>query len=274
MSLWNRQQGIAPIAIASIAGLFALTAVRSILSSSKPRQLKAPQPTESEPYPWNIYEGGATLQTPYGNIRLYELGPKEGKKVLLIHGISQPCPLWRLLIPKLIESGHHILCYVSIEDAAEGSMVVSCGSLFGVQDLVGRGYSDGPGHLTYDLSLYVSQLCMLLTSLPEWSGSFNVVGYSLGGAIATTFARYFPHRIDNLLLIAPAGLIDVKSLPTTTRLLCSGQVPHSIAQSVLRISRAKFLVQTKVVEWQLQNHKGFMHAFTVSTAALDTTLIA
>ena len=59
MSLWNKQQ-TAPVAFASIAGLLVIAGARALLfGSSEQRLLKAPEPTEKEPYPWNIYEGGA-----------------------------------------------------------------------------------------------------------------------------------------------------------------------------------------------------------------------
>lgn len=89
MSLWNRREA-APVAFASIAGLLIVAAARSLFDPPKARLLRAPEPTEKEPYPWNLYEGGAyvasqtcvlpvpladiglldsTLQTPYGKLR-------------------------------------------------------------------------------------------------------------------------------------------------------------------------------------------------------------
>ncbi|UZJ54035.1 hypothetical protein CBS101457_003355 [Exobasidium rhododendri] len=241
MSLWKGQQA-APVAFASIAGLLILAVTRARLHTSAHRLLEAPEPTEREPYPWNLYEGGATLETPYGKLRLYEMGPKEGKKVLLIHGISQPCPTWRLIVPKLIESGHRILCY----------------------DLIGRGYSDGISHLDNDISLFISQLCFLLTSLPDWSGSFNLVGYSLGGSIATAFANYFPHRIDNILLIAPGGLMRSSTLPWLPRLYLSGLIPLSVVRTLIftGLTPIKFLKVTNLVDWQIKHHQGYSHSYT------------
>lgn len=58
MSMLNRQQ-TAPVAFASIAGLLVLAGAKALLGSSGPRLLEAPEPTEKEPYPWNLYEGGA-----------------------------------------------------------------------------------------------------------------------------------------------------------------------------------------------------------------------
>lgn len=58
-------------------------------------------------------------------------------------------------------------------------------------DLFGRGYSDGVGDLPHDERLYVSQaLCVLASSELAWTGhgedeGFHLVGYSLGGGIAS-----------------------------------------------------------------------------------------
>jgi hypothetical protein len=62
MSLWRGQQG-PPIAFASLVGLLAAAAAaRALTRSSKATLLEAPEPTEKEPYPWNLYEGGAYVQ--------------------------------------------------------------------------------------------------------------------------------------------------------------------------------------------------------------------
>ena len=143
--------------------------------------------------------------------------------------------------------------------------------MLSAKDLVGRGYSDGPAHMDYDVSLYVSQICMLLTSLPDWSGSFSIVGYSLGGVVATSFASYFPHRVDNLLLLCPAGLMKPDSLSGLTRLFCSGQVSTSFVQSLVSsgVQKTKFLVATDMVQWQLKHHDAFPYAFAVRTCLVE-----
>ena len=115
------------------------------------------------------------------------------------------------------------------------------------------------------MSLYISQICMLLTSLPEWNnGSFDVVGYSLGGLIATTFASFFPHRVDNLLLIAPAGLAKSQSLSFIEQLFFHGKMPLSLAKAFVGVAPIRLMRSSKLVSWQLDNHQGLVHAFAVS----------
>lgn len=59
MSLWNRKE-MGPFAITSLAGILILAGARYLLKPSKiARLLEAPEPTEKEPYPFNVYAGGA-----------------------------------------------------------------------------------------------------------------------------------------------------------------------------------------------------------------------
>ena len=43
------------------------------------------------PYPPDTFPGARDVESPYGTLRVYEWGPEEGRKVLLVHGISTPC---------------------------------------------------------------------------------------------------------------------------------------------------------------------------------------
>lgn len=42
-------------------------------------------------YPPDAFPGSRDVDSPYGSLRVYEWGPIDGEKVLLIHGISTPC---------------------------------------------------------------------------------------------------------------------------------------------------------------------------------------
>ncbi|KAL8826753.1 MAG: hypothetical protein Q9191_003605 [Dirinaria sp. TL-2023a] len=42
-------------------------------------------------YPPEALPGGRDVDSPYGNLRVYEWGPPAGKKILFLHGISTPC---------------------------------------------------------------------------------------------------------------------------------------------------------------------------------------
>lgn len=55
------------------------------------------------------------------------------------------------------------------------------------------------------------------------------MGYSLGGGIAVHFANAFPHLVDSLVLLAPAGLIRAASYGAVSRFIfSSGLVPEGL----------------------------------------------
>ena len=43
------------------------------------------------PYPPDAYPGARDVISPYGSLRVYEWGPENGRKVVLVHGITNPC---------------------------------------------------------------------------------------------------------------------------------------------------------------------------------------
>lgn len=108
-------------------------------------------------------------------------GPVDGPLVVCIHGLTTPCFVWNKISKGLAQSGCRVLIY----------------------DLYGRGYSDRPKGLQ-DQAFFDRQLLDLLAHL-ELEGPFNLIGYSMGGAVATGFAAQHPHRVRNLALLASAG---------------------------------------------------------------------
>jgi pimeloyl-ACP methyl ester carboxylesterase len=111
----------------------------------------------------------------------YELGgPHGGEVVVLVHGFSIPYMIWNPTYQALISEGWRVLRY----------------------DLFGRGYSDRPQR-PFDLSLFVRQLGDLLDALaiPQ----VDLIGLSMGGAIAAAFTVQHPTRIHKLILIDPIG---------------------------------------------------------------------
>ncbi|KAI0775860.1 alpha/beta-hydrolase [Trametes elegans] len=148
-------------------------------------------------YPDDFYEGGAYVKFPYGTVRYWLLGPEDGKRVVLIHGLSVPAIIWKDVAPKLAAKGHRVLLY----------------------DLYGRGYSDAP-QTTYDSNLYTTQLALLLQYV-GWCKA-DVVGVSMGGGIAAAFSAQFPHLVsDKVVLIASAGLMESSDMSRTTKFFSS-----------------------------------------------------
>ncbi|KAI0032039.1 alpha/beta-hydrolase [Vararia minispora EC-137] len=165
-------------------------------------------------YPEDFYSGGAYVTFPHGRMRYWLLGPEQGKKVILIHGLSVPAIIWKDVAPVLASNGYRVLVY----------------------DLYGRGYSDAP-NTVYDPSLYAVQLALLMQYV-RWEKAY-IVGVSMGGGIAAAFSTWFPHLVDGkVALIASAGLIEPSDMSRTARFMSS-----PLVQSVTSSAPFRFYLQ-------------------------------
>ena len=81
-------------------------------SSKHRRQL----PEEGISYLKDAIPGGRSVETPYGIIRVYEWGPEDGEKVLLIHGISAPALTVSGLADELALKGHRVLIFGMLKE--------------------------------------------------------------------------------------------------------------------------------------------------------------
>lgn len=113
-------------------------------------------------------------------------GPQNGPVVICIHGLTTPSFVWRGMTRALALSGYRVLTY----------------------DLYGRGFSSRPKG-PQDRRFFLTQLNELLAREGVGDG-LTVIGYSMGGAIATAFAATYPERMHQLILLAPAGMRVVK----------------------------------------------------------------
>ncbi|WP_169569879.1 alpha/beta fold hydrolase [Sneathiella limimaris] len=108
-------------------------------------------------------------------------GPDDGEIVVLVHGFSTPSFVWRGIVGTLTGAGYRVLTY----------------------DLFGRGWSDRPD-LDYTAELFDAQLANLLKNQGV-DKQISLIGYSMGGAVATYFTASHPGQVRKLGLIAPAG---------------------------------------------------------------------
>ncbi|ORY62066.1 Alpha/Beta hydrolase protein [Pseudomassariella vexata] len=168
---------------------------------------------ESLPYPPDVLPGGRDVPTSYGSIRVFEWGPENGQQVLLVHGISTPAIALGDLAHELVGRGYRVMLF----------------------DLFGRGYSDAPNDLPYDVRLYVTQILLVVASSRISWTHFHLVGYSLGGCLSVSFARYFPHRLASLNLIAGGGLIRPYHVGWKSKLLYnSGLLPEWLVRYLVK----------------------------------------
>jgi len=108
-------------------------------------------------------------------------GPGKGSLVILIHGITSHYFLWDDLSHSLLKEGFRVLRY----------------------DLYGRGFSDRPD-VNYNEQLFVRQLLELLSAL-KIKEPVDLVGSTMGGAIAVIIAANNPEKVNKIVLINPAG---------------------------------------------------------------------
>jgi len=122
------------------------------------------------------------IELPGGTVHYRLEGRDDAPLVVLVHGFSTPSFVWNDHVAPLVDAGYRVLTY----------------------DNFGRGLSDRPNAM-YDADLFDRQLDELLDALGV-NRRVDLVGYSMGGAIATIFATRHPERVRSLALIAPAGL--------------------------------------------------------------------
>ncbi|KAI9452914.1 Alpha/Beta hydrolase protein [Boletus coccyginus] len=135
-------------------------------------------------YPDDYYQGGFYVLLPHGRTRYWLIGPNHGPRVVLVHGLSIPAIVWKVVAPVLASRGYRVLLY----------------------DLYGRGYSDAPD-VTYDHI--------------RWDDAY-VVGFSMGGGIATAFAVQFPHLVNGkVALAASTGIMESSDISRTAKFMSS-----------------------------------------------------
>ncbi|MCF6305288.1 MAG: alpha/beta hydrolase [Rhodobacteraceae bacterium] len=110
------------------------------------------------------------------------IGPMRGPVAVCVHGLTTPSLVWQGVAQGLAKRGFRVLVY----------------------DIYGRGYSDRVKGLQ-DQAFLNKQLSDLLED-QEVEGDITLLGYSMGGAVATGFAAAHGDKLRQLVLLAPAGM--------------------------------------------------------------------
>ncbi|MEL6376331.1 MAG: alpha/beta hydrolase [Pseudomonadota bacterium] len=131
---------------------------------------------------------GELADLPQGATHFQWQGPEDGPVAVCVHGLTTPSYVWSPIAGHLANRGFRVLTY----------------------DLYGRGFSARVKG-RQDSTFFNAQLNALLAQ-QDVKDDITLLGYSMGGAIATSFAGSFPERIRKLCIIAPAGYgIDLGS---------------------------------------------------------------
>ena len=70
-----------------------------------------PQDAATLAYPPNALPGARNVNTFYGTMRVYEWGPRNGDKVLFVHGDATPCPVFANIAQGLVDAGHRVMLF-------------------------------------------------------------------------------------------------------------------------------------------------------------------
>ncbi len=114
-------------------------------------------------------------------------GPARGPVAVVVHGLNAPSDGMHAVAEGLGNLGYRVLVY----------------------DLYGRGLSDAPKGLQ-DRAFFLRQLTDLC-EVHDLREDITIVGYSMGGAIATAFAIANPYIIKRVILLASAGVCTKES---------------------------------------------------------------
>lgn len=173
------------------------------------------------------------------------LGGVRGPVVVCIHGLTTPSPVWYAIAGGLAKLGHRVLVY----------------------DLYGRGFSDAPRG-AQDAEFFTTQLADLLDH-QGLTKDVTLMGYSMGGSIATHFAAAHPNCIRRLILLASGGMWlredKVTELSRETPVL--GDWLHAVIgarrdRQVLRRQLGQVFDVEKIIELQLAEYEsqGFLRS--------------
>jgi pimeloyl-ACP methyl ester carboxylesterase len=139
-------------------------------------------------------------------------GPGHGSVVVLVHGYMDTMADWDAVVPGLTSAGFRVLRF----------------------DMYGTGLTARP-QTPYTRELLRGQLLDVLDRLHV--ARADVVGHSLGGAIAVDFAARHPERVGHLALLAPAVHVTLPEL----RILRVPLVGHYLARTYFLPDVAKRL---------------------------------
>lgn len=125
---------------------------------------------------------GQMTQLSQGVTHAHWGGAARGPVAVCVHGLTTPSFVWDGLTDGLGAMGYRVLSY----------------------DLFGRGFSDRPEG-EQDAEFFLKQLEDLLEA-EEITEEITLIGYSMGGSIATCYAAKHPDKVRHLVLIAPGGV--------------------------------------------------------------------
>lgn len=63
------------------------------------------------PYPPDAYPGARDVASPYGSLRVYEWGPEDGRRIVMVHGITNPSVALGGVAEGLVDRGSRVILF-------------------------------------------------------------------------------------------------------------------------------------------------------------------
>ncbi|NWK77819.1 alpha/beta fold hydrolase [Aquitalea sp. LB_tupeE] len=119
------------------------------------------------------------FHTPHGALRYHDL-PGDGVPLLFVHGLG---------------------CAASSDFPRVGADPALAGRRRLLLDLLGAGFSDRPDDFAYTIAAHAQTVAGLIDhlALPQ----LDIVGHSMGGAVAITASSLCPDKVARLVLLEP-----------------------------------------------------------------------
>lgn len=165
--------------------VFVLCAPTYATGDLKATSVKYNKELDGFEYPFEVKTFNFNSQNQDLKMRYMDIGDKEAKKVIvLLHGKNFAGYYWEQVAQDLVNKKYRVI----------------------VPDQIGFGKSSKPEHYQYNFAQFALNTKSLLDSLNITK--FDLVGHSMGGMLAVTFAVNYSPSIDKLILINPIGLED------------------------------------------------------------------
>lgn len=83
----------------------------TITHASAPGEAEQKQHLVGLPYRTDAFPGGRQFKTIYGTIQIFEWGPEDGEKVLIIHGLATPCISLGNMATEFVNKGYRVMIF-------------------------------------------------------------------------------------------------------------------------------------------------------------------
>ena len=136
-------------------------------------------------YPFEVNTFKINSQNQDLKMRYMDIGEKDALKVIvLLHGKNFSGYYWERVANDLLKKNYRVI----------------------IPDQIGFGKSSKPDYYQYSFGQLALNTKTLLDNLKI--AKLDLVGHSMGGMLATTFAVNYPKSVNKLILINPIGLED------------------------------------------------------------------